>query len=198
MARETRKRPAPQRPAVRAVPDARDDYEADPGPTLADLAILRGEAVAASPPVLDTVPVAPAAKGRDPFPTSIPWGVEIARRIEWFDLALEYPDAKFKMWVNHPPALRARFFGPQTSKDRHDALKTILLEHNGWRGVDEDGNPFEYPPMGTDEFYVAIPTDMLMVLVDRMLDEAASLPNSLRRTSAISSSVPSSPSAAPA
>lgn len=180
---------------MRAVPDAHAEEEG-PGPTLADLAILRGEAVVVEDP--SPAPTPPPSNGHDPFPTSIPWGVDIARRVDWFDLALEYPNAKFKMWVNHPPALRTRIFGPQTAKDRHDALKVILLEHNGWRGVDENGETFEYPPMQSDDFYIAIPTDMLMVLVDRMVDEAASLPNSRRRTSPTSSSAPSSPSGAPA
>ena len=96
------------------------------------------------------------------------------RREAWVDLPKEYPGFRFKMWVNAPQRLWNDVTGGGDEVGKA-ALSKIVLEHNGW--VDSDGAP--YPALPDPEFWEAIPTELLAVMLTMAQLEMMKLPNSL-------------------
>jgi hypothetical protein len=66
----------------------------------------------------------------------------------------------------------------QDAQAASEALKQIVLEHNGW--CDEDGNPL--PDANTDAFWNDIPTELGGVIIIAAQLEMGKLPNSLKPT----------------
>jgi hypothetical protein len=101
-------------------------------------------------------------------------GPRVVRREEWVELPKEYAGFKFRLWVNAP----TRLWNDVTSGDEERgraALAKIVLEHNGW--CDFDGAV--YPPTTAPEFWEAIPTELLAVMLVVSQAEMGKLPNSL-------------------
>lgn len=103
---------------------------------------------------------------------------KIQRRERWVELPDEYEGFKFRVWVNAPTKLwtaigRAGEGGNE--EQVVDALKQIVLEHNGW--LDFDGQP--YPPANTSEFWEEVPTELAACVIAATQAEQTKLPNSL-------------------
>lgn len=105
-------------------------------------------------------------------------GPKIQRREKWVDLPNEYEGFKFRVWVNAPTKLWVAV-GKAGEEDgetqAQEALKQIVLEHNGW--LDFDGNPF--PPATSTEFWEEIPTELAACILAATQAEQSKLPNSL-------------------
>jgi hypothetical protein len=103
-------------------------------------------------------------------------GPRIPRRETWVELPTEYPDFKFKMWVNAPQRLWNDIRDVDQDLSRAlAALKQIILEHNGWLDFDES----PYPPATEDAFWDAIPTELAGTIIAACNAEMTKLPNSL-------------------
>lgn len=96
------------------------------------------------------------------------------RREAWADLPKEYPGFRFRMWLNAPQRLWSDVMSGDEDAVRA-ALTKIVLEHNGW--VDSDGQP--YPALPDPEFWEAIPTELLAVMLAVAQLEIIKLPKSL-------------------
>lgn len=101
-------------------------------------------------------------------------GPKIKRREAWVELPGDYSEFRVRIWVNAP----ARLWNDMTSGDELmalDAIRKIVLEHNGW--CDFDGEQF--PPATDPAFYDEIPTELLACVVAAAQQEMQKLPNSM-------------------
>jgi hypothetical protein len=108
-------------------------------------------------------------------------GPRVRRREVWVDLPPEaadtYPGFQVKLWAN----FRRSLLDELASGDNErvgQALRQIVLEHNGW--CDEDGQA--YPPASSQEFWDAIPTELATIVVVLIRRESQRLPNLLLKT----------------
>lgn len=106
-------------------------------------------------------------------------GPRIMRREKWLELPEEYAGFSFKVWVN-APAKHWAAVGRAAQDDgdeaeAREALRHIILEHNGW--LDFDGNP--YPQPDQDGFWEEIPTELAACMIVAVQVEQTKLPNSL-------------------
>jgi len=118
-----------------------------------------------------------------PISPSPPLGPTVPRRYQWFDLPEEqYPELRIKLWVNYPSSINKTL----TTRDQDEqraALCKIVLEHNGWRKVDDDGTDAgPYPPANTPEFWDEIPDELAAVILTLLLVEIPKLAALLRET----------------
>lgn len=135
-------------------------------------------------------------------PQAAPEPRRMQRRIVTLALGGDYPDFHVTAWVNFPQSLtkemqrtardeqrKQRARRAQMERDEFDfeeedeiedtsansalagAMKRIIIAHD-W--VDFDGQP--YPPADTDEFYEAVPTDLLLVAWRKIQAEVGKLP----------------------
>ena len=100
-----------------------------------------------------------------------PAGPRVKRREVWVDLPGDYEGFRFRMWVNPPAKTSLRLLTIRAV----DALQEMILEHNGW--CDADGNP--YPQPDDPEFVMAIPTELLGMVLKLAEQEIQKLPNSI-------------------
>jgi hypothetical protein len=114
----------------------------------------------------------------------------IQRREKWLDLPDEYAGFKIKVWINAPTKLWNDILYAEEYDETNDseaetdrktdivfnALKQIVLEHNGW--LDFDGNPI--PAANTIEFWDTIPTELSACIIAAVQRGAYDLPNSMR------------------
>jgi hypothetical protein len=104
----------------------------------------------------------------------VPSGPRLPRREMWLDLPPEYPDFRVKVWVNYPRRLNDELKSGDEQR-LVGVLRQIMLEHNGWS--DADGTPF--PPPTTEEFWAAIPNELLAAMVVAWSDELGKVNTSL-------------------
>ena len=98
------------------------------------------------------------------------------RREAWIDLPEEYAGFKVKVWVNPPAKLWAAVFSVGDNKQAaEEALRDIVLEHNGW--MDTFG--VALPPADTKEFWEEIPDELAAVIMTTAQLKIRELPNSL-------------------
>lgn len=105
-----------------------------------------------------------------------PQGPRIPRREVWMDLPSEYSGFKVKIWSNYPQRIYDQIFDQDLDEaGRVQALRKIVLEHNGW--CDEEGNPL--PAAQDDGFWEALPAELVGVVIMTIQEAASILPNSL-------------------
>lgn len=101
-------------------------------------------------------------------------GPQIKRREAWVELPAEYEGFKFRVWLNAP----TRIWNDLTSTQEEqtlEALKQLVLEHNGW--IDFEGQP--YPPASEPKFWEDIPTELAACMLISIQVEMQKLPNSI-------------------
>lgn len=110
----------------------------------------------------------------------------VQRREKWLELPGDYAGFQFKVWVNAPTKLwmalgrnaagnREEDEQKASETEAQEAIKQIVLEHNGW--LDFDGNP--YPPASKTAFWEEIPTELAACMIAATQAEQAKLPNSI-------------------
>ena len=108
----------------------------------------------------------------------LPTGPRITAIAEWVDLPADsYPGFRVRIRSNFPQRL-ANEIASGDAVRAVTALRSIVLEHNGW--CDEDGEPL---PLATDEGFwehPGLPTH-LAVTVLGLVNQAASTPPNLGR-----------------
>lgn len=103
-------------------------------------------------------------------------GPQIKRREVWIDLPAEYEGFRFRVWLNAPARIWTDLISESSSeKQMRDALRQLVLEHNGW--LDFEGQP--YPPPGESEFWELIPTELAACILSAAQTEIQKLPNSI-------------------
>jgi hypothetical protein len=98
----------------------------------------------------------------------------VKRREAWVELPTEYEGFKFRVWLNAPSRLWTELTGESEAASL-TALRSLVLEHNGWR--DEEGQP--YPPASEARFWEEIPTELAACVLVATQVEMQKLPNSM-------------------
>jgi hypothetical protein len=139
-----------------------------------------GGPAAGSPPATGPAPNGGAALL--PVPRRTAWvPEENDDRPEARAFAEAYPGMRVRLWINYPKRLQAEISpaGVEDADERErrarEALKKIVLEHNGW--ADEDGAAL--PPPSDDGFWETIPDELAAGLVLLVLRAPSRLPNSM-------------------
>jgi hypothetical protein len=101
-------------------------------------------------------------------------GPQVKRREAWVELPTEYEGFRFRVWLNAPTRIWGELTG-DSEKQALDALRQLVLEHNGW--LDFDGQP--YPPAGEAKFWEEIPTELAACMIVATQTEMQKLPNSI-------------------
>jgi hypothetical protein len=111
----------------------------------------------------------PAPDAEEPFtrlvdqrPVPVPPvvdGPRVKRREEWVELPEPYAGFRFRLHVN--ASTRTWMRVAAGGDDAEAALRSLVLEHNGW--CDEDGVP--YPPASEAAFWEAIPTELAALVL---------------------------------
>lgn len=102
-----------------------------------------------------------------------PVGPRLPRDEEWWDVE-GVPGFAVRLWANFPTALWRQAIGVAVTTDQQrEAMRQIVLEHNGW--LDEDGEP--YPAADAAEFYDTIPNRLLLHLVRTIQTAQGTLPD---------------------
>jgi hypothetical protein len=85
-------------------------------------------------------PERPAAAAESSAP-SVAAGPHIPKRTEWLSLPEPYGAAGMRalVWTNYPNRYLRALQGGAGADGLEDALKALVIEHNGWLG--EDGEP---------------------------------------------------------
>jgi hypothetical protein len=99
--------------------------------------------------------------------------IRFPRRETWLDVP-GYPGCKAKIWANYPQRLLNDIRSGEEARIK-EALRQVILEHNGW--ADAEGEAL--PPPGAPEFWDLIPTELAAILLTLLDDAASTLPNSL-------------------
>lgn len=115
-----------------------------------------------------------APTGAPPPTTGVQLGPRMPRREQWVELPAEYPEHKVKLWLNYPQRLREALDSEDEATVR-DALRQIVLEHNGW--LDFEGTP--YPPASDPGFWDALSQELAGVILVMALMEPRRLPKDL-------------------
>lgn len=108
------------------------------------------------------------------------------RRIEWVALGDAYPGLEVKLWSNPPRPLIAPL-REQIQKDPEAGtlamLKLLVLDHR-----DADGQPWPHPlqdgplpPTSSDEFWEAIPDEVLQIISLHLEDSRKKMRASVER-----------------
>jgi hypothetical protein len=134
-------------------------------------------------PPARSVPRLPPVDGDEPFtrlvdqrPVPVPPAVEgprVRRREEWVELPEPYAGFRFRLHVN--ASTRTWMRVAQGGDDAEAALRSLVLEHNGW--CDEDGVP--YPPASEAAFWAEIPTELAALVLKASQVEMGKLGSSL-------------------
>ena len=93
----------------------------------------------------------------------------LPKRVGTVPLPDPYGDFHITAWFNFPWHLRAEIQSGDEARARA-AWTQIILDHDL---VDFDGEP--YPPAGTDEFYEAIPQEIMQVIGKTVFDNIGKL-----------------------
>ena len=92
------------------------------------------------------------------------------------ELPGEYEGFRFRVWLNAPTRIWNQLTGEASGEaEMHEALRQLVLEHNGW--LDFEGNP--YPPAGEAKFWEEIPTELAACILSAAQVEMQKLPNSI-------------------
>jgi hypothetical protein len=107
---------------------------------------------------------------------------------EWLTIGKgPYTGARFRGWVNHPPAVWKQLFvqpekpadAIQKEAERLTAYQALFLEHDGWAVQDRQGNVITLPPLSDIKLFLdAIPQGWLNAMVGTMATAREQLPNS--------------------
>jgi hypothetical protein len=116
------------------------------------------------------------AGGAPETPPEVPDAPPLRKRYVWADIP-EYEGWKVRLWTNFPTRIFQEIQSGDTAR-MESVLRAIVVEHNRWR--DHDGTPF--PPAAAPDFYQAIPTEVVAILLVVIQQEITRLPNSLRAT----------------
>ncbi len=98
----------------------------------------------------------------------------IKRREAWVELPDEYEGFKFLVWVNAPTKLWQELGSGDEARGL-EAMRKLMLDHNGW--LDFDGEP--YPPASEPAFWEEIPTELAACMLVAAQVEMQKLPKSL-------------------
>jgi hypothetical protein len=130
-----------------------------------------------------TIPRLPDEDGAEPFtrlvdqrpspPPAVVDGPRVKRRESWVELPEPYEGFRFRLWTTAPTRVWMRVAAG--GDDAEAALRSLILEHNGW--ADEDGVP--YPPPTDPELWVAIPTELAAFVLKAAQAEMGKLPSLL-------------------
>ncbi len=96
-------------------------------------------------------------------------GPRLPRREAWVDVP-EYEGFRVRLWTNYPRRVLDQL-ASQEPEEVLTALRTVVLEHNGW--LDFDGQPF--PPASEALFWEQIPDELAGALLVMARLEAGKL-----------------------
>jgi hypothetical protein len=100
-------------------------------------------------------------------------GPRVRRREEWVALPEPYQGFRFRLHVN--ASTRTWMRVAAGGDDAEAALRSLVLEHNGW--CDEEGAP--YPPATEAAFWEEIPTELAALVLKASQVEMGKLGSSL-------------------